>query len=140
MKNRIATWTLALALGASATVMAQQQAMTEPQVETQLTNHGYTKVSGLKFEDGMWQAKARSANGESVKLRIDAKTGQIYPDKQVSTLSKHDVRAALATQSYTDVHDLKFDDGMWKAKAKNSAGHSVKLKIDANSGKVIGTE
>lgn len=138
--NRIATWTLALALGASATAMAQQQAMTQLQVQTRLTSQGYTKVSNLKFEDGMWQAHAKSANGQSVELRIDAKTGQIYPDKQVSKLSEHDIRAALATQNYTDVHDVKFDDGMWKAKARNSASSRVKLKIDADTGKVVGTE
>jgi hypothetical protein len=140
MKNRIATLSLALALGASGAVMAQQQAMTEPQVQTHLTEQGYTKVSNLKFEDGMWQAHAKSANGKSVDLRIDAKTGQIYPDKQVSKLTKHDIRASLADQSYTDVHDVEFDDGIWKAKAKNPSGSPVKLKIDANSGKVIGTE
>jgi hypothetical protein len=131
---------VALALGVSGAAMAQQQAMTEPQVETQLVHHGYTRVSDLKFDDGMWQAKARSADGQSVKLRIDAKTGQIYPDKQVSTLSEHDIRAALETQNYTRVHDLKFDGGIWKAKAKNEAGHSVKLRIDADTGKVIGSD
>jgi uncharacterized protein with FMN-binding domain len=140
MKNRIATLSLALALGASGTVMAQQQAMTEPQVQTRLTDQGYTKVSNLKFKDGMWQAHAKSANGKSVELRIDAKTGQVYPDKQVSKLSQHDIRAALATQGYTDVHDVKFDDGIWKAKAKNPSGTRVKLKVDAGSGKVVGTE
>jgi uncharacterized protein with FMN-binding domain len=139
MNHRIATLTLALALSASGVVMAQQ-AMTEPQVQTHLTEQGYTKISGLKFEDGMWQAHARSANGKSVELRIDAKTGQVYPDKQVSRLTKRDIRAALSTQGYTDVHDVKFDDGTWKAKAKNPAGGSVKLRVDANTGKVIGSE
>jgi uncharacterized membrane protein YkoI len=139
MKNRISMLALAFALGASSVAMAQQ-AMTQPQVETRLTEQGYTHVNDLKFKDGMWQADAKSGNGKSVKLRIDAKTGQVYPDKQVSKLSKHDVHAALATQGYTDVHDVKFDDGIWKAKAKNSEGHSVKLKVDADSGKVIGSE
>ncbi|WP_158882001.1 PepSY domain-containing protein [Rhodanobacter sp. L36] len=140
MKNRIATLSLALALGVSSAVMAQQQAMTEPQVQTRLTEQGYTHVNDLKFKDGMWQADAKSANGKSVKLRVDAKTGQVYPDKQVSKLSKHDINAALTTQGYTDVHDVKFDDGIWKAKAKNPSGKHVKVKVDADSGKVIGAE
>jgi len=57
----------------------------------------------------------------------------------VSQLSKQDVRASLETQGYTNVHDVEFEDGMWKAKADNPAGNRVKLKIDATSGKVIGT-
>ncbi|MDW2983282.1 PepSY domain-containing protein [Rhodanobacter sp. KK11] len=143
MTSKLARSTLTLALatltlGISATAAAQQ-AMTEPQAQGRLTAQGYTRVHDLKFKDGMWHAEARSANGSRVDLRIDAKSGQVYPDKQVSRLSKQDVRAALETQGYTRVHDVDFDDGMWKAKARNSAGNRVKLKIDATSGKVIGT-
>jgi len=35
---------------------------------------------------------------------------------------------------------VDFDDGIWKAKAHNPSGNSVKLKIDADTGKVIGTD
>ncbi len=142
MKNKITTLTFALALGTlslSGIAMAQQ-AMTEPQVHSKLTAQGYTKVHELKFKDGMWRAEAKSANGDKVDLRIDAKSGQVYPDEQVSKLSEQDVRASLESQGYTHVHDVDFDDGMWKAKAHNPAGNSVKLAVDASTGKVIGTD
>ncbi|AGG90164.1 MULTISPECIES: PepSY domain-containing protein [Rhodanobacter] len=143
MTHKLAPLTLALALATPVLVLptaaAAQQAMTEPQVQSQLTAQGYTKVHDLKFRDGMWYAEARSANGSRVDLRIDAGTGQVYPDEQVSRLSKQDVRAALETQGYTHVHDVDFEDGMWTAKARNPAGNHVKLKIDPTSGKVIGT-
>ncbi len=144
MKNRIATLTFALAagalsLGASGIAIAQQ-AMTEPQVHSKLTEQGYTKVHDLEFKDGMWHAEAKSANGKRVDLRIDARSGHVYPDEQVSHLSKQDVAAALGSQGYTHVHDLDFEDGLWKAKAKNPAGHHVKLTVDASTGKVIATE
>lgn len=144
MKNKITSLTFALALGTlslgiSGMALAQQ-AMTEPQVHGTLTEHGYTKVHDLQFRDGMWYANARSANGKSVDIRIDARTGQIYPDKQVSQLSERDVRASLETQGYTHVHDVDFKDGLWNAKAENPAGSHVRLKIDAGSGKVVGTE
>jgi uncharacterized membrane protein YkoI len=144
MKPTITSLAFALSLGAlslgASSFAAAQQALTEPQVHDKLTAQGYTRVHDLKFKDGMWRAEAKSANGDRVDLRIDASTGQVYPDEQVSTLSKQDVRAALATQGYTHVHDVDFDDGMWKAKAENSSGNDVKLKIDASSGKVIGTD
>ncbi len=73
-------------------------------------------------------------------VRIDASTGKVYPARQVSTLSRHDVEAALETQGYTRVHDVDYDDGIWKAKAENPAGHKVKLRIDAGTGKVIGID
>jgi len=144
MKSKITLLTFALALGTLSLgvtgVAAAQQAMTEPQVNNQLTEQGYTKVHDLEFKDGMWHAKARSADGDHVNLRIDASTGTVYPDEQVSRLSKKDVRASLETQGYTHVHDIDFDDGIWNAKARNPAGAKVKLKIDANSGKVIATD
>lgn len=141
--NKIPALIFALTLGALSlpgTAMAEQQAMTEPQVQSELTAQGYTKIHELKFKDGMWRTEARSANGDKADLRIDAKTGQVYPDKQVSKLSKQDVRAALESQGYTHVHDVDFDDGIWKAKARNPSGNKVKLRIDADTGKVIGID
>lgn len=128
-----------LSLGAFQVAIAQQ-AMTEAQVHARLTAQGYTDVHDLKFKDGMWKAEADSADGNDLDVRIDASTGEIYPDTAVSNLSRHDVEAALSTQGYTDVHDVDFDEGIWKAKADNPAGKKVKLRIDAHTGKVIGIE
>jgi uncharacterized membrane protein YkoI len=144
MNKRIATLTLALGMGACSLgacgIAMAQQALTEPQVHSKLTAQGYTKVHDLKFKDGMWHAEAKSANGTHVDVRIDAGTGKVYPDEQVSNLSKHDIKAALETQGYTDVHDVDFDGGLWRAKAKKPTGNKVHLKIDARSGKVIGID
>lgn len=144
IKNRIASLTFALALGTlsfgMSSAVTAQQAMTEPQVHSTLAGQGYTKVRDLKFRDGMWYAHARSANGKSVDVHIDARTGQVYPDRQVSRLSERDVHASLETQGYTHVHDVDYKDGMWSAKAENPAGNHVRLKVDASSGKVVGTE
>jgi N-formylglutamate amidohydrolase len=144
MKNKITPMIFALTLGTLSLGISNaaiaQQAMTEPQVQTTLTQQGYTKVHDLKFRDGMWYAHARSANGTGVDVRIDARTGQVYPDKQVSQLSERDVRASLETQGYTHVHDVDYKNGIWNAKAKNPAGNRVELKVDASSGKVIGTD
>ncbi len=144
MTNKLTSLTLALALGTLAQgvsgIALAQQALTEPQVHDKLTAEGYTKVHDLKFKQGMWYTKAKSANGDRVDLRIDAKSGEIYPDEQVSRLSEQDVRAALGTQGYTHVHDLDFRDGMWEAKADNASGNHVRLKVDPHSGKVIGID
>ncbi len=143
MKKKMTSLTFALVLGTLSLgvsgIATAQRAMTEPQVNSKLTEQGYTKVHDLKFKDGMWRAEAKSANGKHVDLRIDASTGNVYPDEQVSRLSEKDVRASLETQGYTHVHDVDFDDGIWKAKAENAAGADVKLRIDATSGKVVGT-
>ena len=137
--NKLATMTLALAFGFSGAVLAQQS-MTEVQVRDTLTQQGYTHVNDVKFDDGMWRADARSADGNRVSLRIDPKSGQVYPDEEVSKLSEDDVRASLATQGYTHVHDVDFDDGVWHAKADDKNDHRVKLTIDPSSGRVVSSD
>lgn len=132
-------WVLALALGAASAAWAQD-ALTGHQVRAQLEQQGYRKVHDLKFDDGTWRAHARSADGKRVSVRIDPRTGQAFPDKQVSRLGERDVRAALSSAGYTKVHDVDYDDGVWHAKARNEAGKHVKLQIDPNTGRVIGSD
>lgn len=132
---------LAMALGYSGMAMAQDQqpALTESQIVTQLGQQGYTDVHDVDFKDGVWTARARSGDGSRVKLRVDPTTGVAYPDKQVSRINEKDIRAILSSQGYTHVHDVDFDHGVWTAKARNSAGVRVSLQLDADSGRIIGT-
>ena len=123
---------------------AQNAAPTEPltqaQVRARLTEQGYTNINDVKFEDGVWKADARSAEGERVDLRLDAKTGQVYPDQQVANLGEADVRARLSAAGYTNVHDVDYEDGIWNAEADDPSGKDVELKIDPATGKIIGKE
>lgn len=138
--KKIATLTIAIALGCAGVAMAQEEhALTQHEVVTQLAQQGYTDVHDVDFRDGVWTARARSGDGTHVKLRVDPTTGVAYPDKQVSRINEKDIRAMLSTQGYTHVHDVDFHHGVWTAKAKNDAGVRVSLQIDADSGRIIGT-
>lgn len=136
--NKIAVLSLAL-IGVIGTASAQD-ALTRQQVRAKLEAQGYTKINDVKFRDGVWKADARSANGNRVDIRIDPETGNVYPDEQVANLSEADVRARLATAGYTNVHDVDYEEGIWNAEADDPAGKDVELKIDPDSGKVIGKE
>lgn len=46
------------------------------------------------------------------------------------------VRAALESQGYTDITDVGFGDGLWKADARSADGKRVDVRIDAATGKV----
>jgi hypothetical protein len=141
MASLMISTALAMALGYSgmATAQDQQPALTESQIVTQLGQQGYTDVHDVDFKDGVWTARARSGDGSRVKLRVDPTTGVAYPNKQVSRINEKDIRAILSSQGYTHVHDVDFDDGVWTAKARNSAGTRVSLQLDADSGRIIGT-
>ena len=131
---------LGLMLACVAGTAMAQAALTEPQVRARLEAQGYTRINDVKFRDGVWKADARSANGNHVDLRIDAKSGEVYPDEQVANLSKADVRAQLATAGYTNIHDVDYEDGIWNAEADDPEGKDVELKIDPKTGRVIGKE
>ena len=155
-RNSLALLILALAAGpafaqsaqttttttADATVQSAptQAALTQAQVRAKLESQGYTKVNDVKFEDGVWKADARSADGNRVDVRLDAKTGEVYPDEQVANLNEADVRARLAAAGYTNVHDVDYEDGIWNAEADDPAGKDVEVKIDPKTGEVIGKE
>lgn len=141
MKNSVMLGALLLVAGvASAQSAPPKEPLTEAQVRARLTEQGYTKVNDVKFEDGVWKADARSAEGNHIDVRLDAKTGRVYPDEQVANLSEADVRARLSAAGYTNVHDVDFEDGIWNAEADDPSGKDVELKLDPATGKVIGKE
>ena len=115
-----------------------QDALTASEVRARLEAQGYTNVNDVEFEDGVWTADARSADGNRVDVSIDPATGKIYPDAQVARLGEADIKARLAAAGYTKVHDLEFDDGVWKAEAGNAQGQKMELRVDPATGKVIG--
>lgn len=131
---------LGVVLASLGGVALAQAGLTQAQVRAKLESQGYTKVNDLKFEDGVWKADARSADGNRVDVRIDATTGEVFPDEQVANLSEADVRAKLAAAGYTNVHDVDYEDGIWNAEADDPEGKDVELKIDPKTGKVIGKE
>lgn len=137
----IASLIIALTVGYAGVAMAQDEhaALTQQEIVAQLNQQGYTDVHDVDFKDGVWTARARSGDGSRVKLRVDPLTGKAYPNKQVSRINETDVRAMLSSEGYTHVHDVDFDHGIWTAKAKNNAGVRVSLQIDAQSGRIIGT-
>jgi len=81
-----------------------------------------------------------TANGKRVDVRLDPRTGNVYPDKPVSALGEADIRAQLSAAGYSGVHDVKLDDGLWKAKGTTAAGEKVKVRLDPTTGEVIALE
>lgn len=134
----------ALALGlasafAAGTALAQD-ALTKPQVRARLEAQGYTRINDIQFDDGTWTADARSADGNRVELRMDARTGEVFPDELVGNLGKDDVKAKLAAAGWSNVHDIDWDSGVWKAEADDANGRDFEIRIDPKTGRIIGTE
>jgi len=138
---------VASAFAIPGTAMAQanpatpkSSAMTEPQVRALLAEEGFTRIDDLDFEDGAWETDATSADGNRVDVRIDPVTGKVFADTVVSTLSEDDIKAKLAAAGYSKIHDVDFDDGVWKAEANNAEGNDVVLHLDPQDGRIMHVE
>jgi hypothetical protein len=133
---------LALAMaGATGVALAQPtDALTAPQVRAQLEAQGYTRIDDVEFDDGMWQADATNADGKRMEVRLHPRTGQVYPEDGSTHLGEADSRAALAAAGYAKVHDVEFDDGLWKAEADAPDGGGVELKLDPATAAVVGID
>ena len=134
---------LPAALVASGAVLAQSpqaDALTEPQVRALLTEKGYTRIDDLDFEDGAWEPDATSADGNRVDVRVDPASQRIFAEALVSHLSEDDVKAKLSAAGYSKVHDVDFDDGMWKAEAERADGNDVEIHLDPKDGHILHVE
>ncbi len=135
---------LVLGLAVSAPAHARDKAtgttMTGQQVRELLTSEGYTRIDDPEFEDGMWETDATSGDGNRVDVRVDPATGKVYAEDIVSRLSAEDVKARVTAAGYSKVHDIDYDDGIWKADAERADGKNVELKIDPNDGRILAVE
>ncbi|RXR05953.1 PepSY domain-containing protein [Pseudoxanthomonas composti] len=131
---------MALTLPAFAQTTKTGKSMTEPQVRELLTKAGYTEIDDLDFEDGMWETDATSGNRKRVDVRVDPASGQIYAEALVSQLSENDIKAKLSAAGYSNVHDVDFDDGLWKAEAERADGKDVEVHLSATDGSIIHVE
>lgn len=141
MNSKVVT-TLALAaaliVGAGATAAQDRGDMTERDVRRVLAAEGYTDIDDIEFDDGMWEAEARRRGGREVDLRIDPRTGAIYPEDGRSRLSADDIRASLAAAGYERIHDVDFDDGLWEAEAYDRRGQEWELYLDPRTAEIVG--
>lgn len=114
--------------------------LTAAQVEAMLQAKGFRNIEDVEFRNGMWQAEADSGDGKDLDLRIDPSSGRIYGEQGASRLREDDVRAALAAQGYSKVHDIRFEDGLWEADAQNEAGRDVEVRVDPVDGRLVSRE
>ena len=142
-KFQLQMLSLSAALAMSGAALAQApkaDVLTEPQVRALLTEKGYTRIDDLDFEDGAWETDATSADGNRVDVRVDPASSKIFAEALVSALSEDDVKAKLTAAGYSKVHDVDFDDGVWKAEAERADGNDVEIHLDPKDGKVLHVE
>jgi len=115
-------------------------ALPQEQIMQNIAAAGYRDVEGLQFRNGVWVANARDGAGDSMQILIAPVSGHVYAADEPSRLDKDAIESSLTAQGYQDVDDLDFDNGIWRAEARDSTGQDVDLIIDPTDGSVIASK
>ncbi len=104
---------------------------------TALKTKGYSVVKKIEFDDGIYEAKALNALGKEIKVKINAKTGEIEKDKDnVAWLSALDVAKKVEDAGYRNISKIDAEGKEYEVKALNKEGKETKLLINAQSGEI----
>lgn len=150
MRNTLIALTVGVLLAGSAqadtmpttqpsnTTTAPAIALTQSEVEGRIASTGFTEFRLLNFKNGIWKADARGGEKEWVEIYVHPITGKVFQEGTPSPLNKQEIEAKVTAAGYQNVHDVDFEDGIWKAEADNGKGEEVNLLIDPDDGSVIG--
>lgn len=143
IRNQLLALAISLAFagvaGAQALAPNTGSNLTEADVRALMANEGYSEIHDVEFEEGMWTADAKSADGNNVEVKVD-NAGKIIPDVAVATISKDQIIIKAQEAGYQNVHDVEFEGGVWKVEAETAEGIDVELKMDPNDGRIMGSE
>ena len=150
---------------ATGAVLAQAPT-SEFEVRALLDAEGFNRVDDVDYEQdrGLWEAEVVTADGEEVEVHIDPLTGRILvgdgepyvrgmvlppPPRTVvlpvpveyrtAVLDEGSVRSILLSAGFNSVHDVDFDDGVWKAEARDASGDDLEIHVDT-SGRIAHVE
>ncbi len=99
---------------------------------------GHAEVRELEYDDGLWEAEVRRANGRWGEVAVDAATGEVFDAMSPRQLIElRDVLAAVERAGYSQVHDLDRDGALWDAEAYGADGQRYELRISGYDGRIL---
>lgn len=138
---KLSTLALALAITFGASAAFAQAVAGPADIEKRLVAAGYSEVRDIEFDDGLWEAEVRGADGRWHDVAVQADTGEVLDDRGPrAVLPAAEVIKRIEAAGYTQVHDLDLDDAVWEADALDAKGERVELRINGHTGAVMSVE
>jgi hypothetical protein len=107
-------------------------------VGSTLSAAGYAEVREVEFDDGLWEAEVRRADGRWAEVHVDPATGEVFDGATAAgQLDMAGVLAAIERQGFTRVSDLDRDGGTWSAEAIDPRGQRMELRLAGTDGRVL---
>ena len=101
---------------------------------------GYVEVRDIEFDDGLWEADVRRADGRWGEVHINPDSGEILDIDSVTSLDVGTIRASLQAAGYTAIDDIDREGATWEADATDARGQRVELRISGVDGSVLHTD
>lgn len=159
--SKILTVALGLALAGAAS--ADTIVLAEPEVRTIVTRHGYIEPVVVKREADLWRVRSVNPAGQEVTVFVNANGELLGASDVVRTrivetttttttaepvaveplpapVDATSVATVLADAGFHNVHDVDFDNGVWKAEADDITGEDFEIHVDPNSGLIVHVE
>jgi hypothetical protein len=107
-------------------------------VASTLSASGYAEVREVEFDDGLWEAEVRRADGRWSEVHVDPATGEVFDGAHgAEQLDMAGVLAAIERQGYVEIDDIDRDGGTWSAEAVDPRGQRVELRVAGTDGRVL---
>lgn len=102
-----------------------------------LKTKGIEVVKKIEFDDGMYEAKTINAMGKEIKVKMNAKTGEIEkPNDGLTWLSALDIAKKVEEAGYRNISKIDMEDKGYEVKAMNKEGKETKLKVNGQTGEI----
>lgn len=99
---------------------------------------GYAEVREVEYDDGLWEAEVRRANGLWGEVAVDPANGEVFDAQSPRALIELPaVLAAIEHAGYRQVHDIDRDGALWDADAYDRDGQRVELRISGYDGRIV---
>ena len=99
---------------------------------------GYAEVREVEYDDGLWEAEVRRANGLWGEVAVDPANGEVFDAQSPRALIELPaVLAAIEQAGYRQVHDIDRDGALWDADAYDRDGQRVDLRISGYDGRIV---
>jgi NADPH:quinone reductase-like Zn-dependent oxidoreductase len=110
-------------------------------VAAELKRAGFAEVREIEYDDGLWEAEVRRANGRWGEVHVDPISGEVF-DAQAARarLDAAALVAALEAQGYTAINDLDREGATWGAEAVGADGQRIELRASGYDGRVLHSE
>lgn len=131
--------TAAIFAAAAGTALAAEL-RTPDEVTAALQAAGYGEIREVEFDDGLWEADVRRADGRWDEVHVDPASGDVLDGTTATVLGASEIATALGNGGYTAITDLEREGALWEAEATDARGQRVDLRIDGRNGKVLYSE